>query len=123
IESSLIAGTRKIIVIPGEIAPPSDKSEVPYLKPYESLRRPVKLTALPDTSRLCGIRKELEREFPWAVGAIDAVMNDLVARKRHGSVRLGLIPLLLAGTPGTGKTRFAQRLSVLLGTPNTVINL
>src|SRR5699024_6045998 len=39
------------------------------------------------------------------------------------AVRLGITPVLLAGTPGTGKTRFAQRLSELLDTPNTVINL
>ncbi|MER1944858.1 AAA family ATPase [Castellaniella sp. FW104-7G2B] len=50
-------------------------------------------------------------------------MSDLLARRHHGAVRLGLSPILLAGLPGTGKTRFAQRLSDLLGTPNTVINL
>src|SRR3546814_11585884 len=50
-------------------------------------------------------------------------MSDLLARRRHGVIRLGLAPVVLVGPPGTGKTRFAQRLSDLLGTPNTVINL
>src|SRR3546814_467575 len=50
-------------------------------------------------------------------------MSAFIARRRHGSIRLGMPPLLLVGKPGTGKTRFAQRLSELLGTPNTVINM
>jgi hypothetical protein len=112
-----------VVVIPGIIAPSSEKSEADYLKRYETLRQPVPLTALPSITQLKAIRTNLEAEFPWAVDAITAVMTDLLARRRHGAVRLGMQPLLLAGTPGTGKTRFAQRLSELLGTPNTVINL
>src|SRR3546814_5895806 len=50
-------------------------------------------------------------------------MSAFIARRRHGSIRLGMPPLLLVGKPGTGKTRFAQRLSELLGTPSTVINM
>src|SRR3546814_6584495 len=50
-------------------------------------------------------------------------MSDLIARRRHGVLRLGMAPVLLVGPPGTGKTRFVQRLGELLDTPNTVINL
>ena len=55
--------------------------------------------------------------------AIAITMSEMFARKIHGSKRLGMQPVLLVGSPGTGKTRFAQRLSVLLGTPSTVINM
>jgi len=34
-----------------------------------------------------------------------------------------MAPVLPAGPPDTGETRFVQRLSELLDTPNTVINL
>ncbi|MGB3423952.1 MAG: AAA family ATPase [Castellaniella sp.] len=113
----------RVVVIRGKIPDTSDRSEMGYLRRYEALRRPVALTALPDLAELGEIRRQLEVEFPWASGAIALVMSDLFARRRHGVVRLGLLPILLVGLPGTGKTRFAQRLSDLLGTPNTVINL
>src|SRR5690606_7015015 len=73
--------------------------------------------------KLFGIRKTLEAEFPWALEAIDTIMVDLTARQRFGATRLGMWPILMVGNPGTGKTRLAQRLSELLGTPNTVINM
>ncbi|TAN30326.1 MAG: AAA family ATPase [Castellaniella sp.] len=118
-----VVGGDWIVVIRSKIPDTSDRPEMEYLKRYEVLRRPVALTALPDLTALGEIRRKLEAEFPWASDAIEAVMSDLLARRRHGVVRLGLSPVLLVGLPGTGKTRFAQRLSDLLGTPNTVVNL
>jgi len=116
-------GSDCVVVIRGKIPESTDRPERDYLRCYEVLRQPVALTVLPDRVALGEIRSALEAEFPWAIEAIEAVMSDLFARRRHGAVRLGLAPILLAGLPGTGKTRFAQRLSELLGTPNTVINL
>lgn len=118
-----VLGGDRIVVIRGKIAGTSDRSDMEYLRLYEVLRQPVALTALPDLAALGKIRRKLEAEFPWAADATNVVMSDLLARRRHGVVRLGLSPVLLVGLPGTGKTRFAQRLSDLLGTPNTVINL
>lgn len=118
-----VAGRDSVVVVRGKIPDSSERSERDYLKHYEVLRQPVALTALPDLAALGEIRSALEAEFPWATEAIGVVMSDLLARRRHGAVRLGLSPFLLVGLPGTGKTRFAQRLSDLLGAPNTVINL
>src|SRR5690606_15175484 len=93
------------------------------LELYEPLRRPISLTPMPEGQRLQAIRKSLEKEFAWATQAVQEVLNAVLARQRHGATRLGLHPILLVGRPGSGKTRFAQRLSELLGTPNTVINM
>jgi hypothetical protein len=112
-----------VIVVRGAIPNSSDKSDQAILKPYEALRRPVRLAAMPELAHLAQIRQTLADEFPWAGEPLSVIMGDLVGRKRHGVRRLGLAPVLLVGPPGTGKTRFAQRLSELLDTPNTVINL
>lgn len=113
----------RVVVVAGAISPSTERCENDYLRRYEDLREPVLLTALPDLATLHTVRRKLATEFPWATEAIALVMNELFARKRHGAVRLGMTPVLVIGQPGTGKTRFAQRLSDLLGTPNTVINL
>jgi ATP-dependent Lon protease len=93
------------------------------LKQYEMLQKPLPFRTLPTLEALFMIRDKLKNEFPWADEAVNTVMSELIARRRHGVLRLGMAPVLLAGSPGTGKTRFAQRLSELLETPNLVINL
>ena len=112
-----------VVVIKGVIAPSSDRDDVKQLEQYEALRKPLKLISLPNLDGLKIIRTKLQDEFPWAKDAIAITMAEMFARKIHGSKRMGMQPILLAGLPGTGKTRFAQRLSELLGAPNTVINM
>jgi len=78
---------------------------------------------MPDSTQLRNIECSLRSEFPWAENVINQIMSDLSARQRHGVLSLGMAASLLVGLPGSGKTRFCQRLSTLLGTPNLVINL
>ena len=121
--ASLKPSSGELVVVKGEIPKSSDRAENDYLKTFDVLREPMSFRPLPSLQTLGEVRATLEAEFPWAKEAITVVMSELMVRKRHGAVRLGITPTLLAGTPGTGKTRFAQRLSELLGSPNTVINL
>lgn len=58
----------------------------------------------------------LEAEFPWMDEAIDAIVGDLQLRRQAGAAHAHFRPLVLAGPPGTGKTRFARRVAHLLGT-------
>lgn len=111
------------VIISGVIPTSSDRSDNDYLKAFEILRHPMDFRELASIDVLREVQTKLECEFPWAVEVIEVVMSELIARKSHGATRLGMSPILLVGTPGTGKTRFAQRLSKLLGTPSTVINL
>lgn len=112
-----------VVLMKQKFAESSDRSEAAILSQFGILHEPLKLVTLPPPDKLLGIRKTLEAEFPWALGAIDTIMVDLTARQRFGATRLGMWPILMVGNPGTGKTRLAQRLSELLGTPNTVINM
>jgi len=117
------ANPDKVTVIQGEIPPSSDRSDADSLKRFEVLRESLPCKKLPPLEVLYAVQASLQSEFPWAQDAISVVMSDLLARKRHGVVRLGMAPIVLVGEPGTGKTRFAQRLGDLLDTPNMVINL
>jgi len=113
----------EIIIVPGEIPPATERSDMEYLKRFEVLREPIAFKEFPSLGTLQTLHATLRAEFPWAHEAISLVMSDLFARKRHGALRLGMAPVVLVGPPGTGKTRFVQRLGELLNTPNAVINL
>ena len=91
-----------VVVIKGAIPASSDRDDAAILKPYQSLRRPVKLQTLPGLCKLTAVRERLCEEFPWATDAVEATMAEIFARKMHGSRRLGMQPVLLVGTPGTG---------------------
>ncbi|ETF03492.1 hypothetical protein W822_09390 [Advenella kashmirensis W13003] len=117
------ASTLQVQVIKGEIPPSSDRSDASILKSYEELRKPIALAAIPTEAALQEIKCVLQRETPWAELAITTILSDMFARSRHGVLALGIAPTLLVGPPGSGKTRFCQRLSELLGIPNTVINM
>lgn len=112
-----------VTVLNATIPASADRSEQEILKLYASLQQKLPLTPLPKLETLHGIEAKLLEEFPWAPEAIFTVLSDLLARRRSGSVRLGMGTFLLVGPPGSGKTRFAQRLSSLLGSPNSVLNL
>lgn len=80
----------------------------------------VPLSPAPDPDDLCAA---LEREFPWFGAVVERVHDDLLLSARCGRTFFGLSrPLLLAGPPGVGKTRFAHRLSRLAGLPMGVVN-
>lgn len=114
---------REVRVITGNIPAASDRSDNEYLKRFEPLRKPIALTRMPNEARLQEIHRALRNEFPWADDVISQVVSDLTARSRYGVLPLGMSAIALAGLPGSGKTRFSHRLSQLLGTPNTVINM
>jgi hypothetical protein len=74
------------------------------------LNRRLPLAPLPDLPQ---IRRSLISEFPHAVGVIDTLLDSLVGRPY---VRLR--PVILLGSPGSGKTTFAARFLDLLGVPH-----
>ncbi len=69
------------------------------------LGKPVALAPTLDLQRR---RATLIAEFPYAAGVIDFVLGDLVNR-----ATVTIRPLLLTGTPGSGKTHFARRFAEL----------
>ena len=112
-----------VVVIKGQIPSTTDRSDNEMLAKYEVLRRPMPLAPMPSLTRIAEMRCALVGEFPWASDAIDIILDELLARKRHGSNVLGMQPVLLVGPPAAGKTRLAQRLSDLLSIPSTVISM
>jgi hypothetical protein len=59
---------------------------------------------LAPTGNLPGRRKALLAEFPYALDVIDFVLGDLTSKPT-----VTIRPVLLTGTPGSGKTHFARR--------------
>lgn len=110
-------------ILLGEIPKSSDPHEADYLNTYEALKEDTPLVPLPSETKLYTIYQALEEEFPWASEVSRFIVDALLARSRWGSTRLGWRPILLAGAPGCGKTRYARRLAELLEVRGLIINM
>jgi len=75
-----------------------------------------KALPLMPVSDLKAARATLSAEFPYAMDVIDALLKD-VALRAHVHIR----PTILVGSPGCGKSRFANRLLRVLGVPHDLI--
>ena len=65
------------------------------------------------TGDLPAKRRQLIAEFPWATEIVDFILGDLVNRQT-----VTIRPVLLVGTPGSGKTHFARRFAHVFGLHN-----
>ncbi len=116
-------GPLQVRVVTADIPASAERGENQDLKRFESLREPTEMIRIPEMARIQEIDRSLRSEFPWASEVINCIISDLSARSRHGVLTLGMSAFALVGQPGSGKTRFCQRLSEFLDTPNTVVNM
>ncbi|TCM55659.1 ATPase family protein associated with various cellular activities (AAA) [Rhizobium sp. PP-F2F-G48] len=77
-------------------------------------QRPLPLSATPE---LNGVRSRLVTEFPHAAAVTDKLLEDLSGRST-----VHMRPVILLGSPGCGKTRFARRLSEEMGAPYNLVS-
>ena len=67
------------------------------------------------------IYQTLDSEFPWFHRANQLVYKQMQARLQSSQPAFKLRPLLLAGTPGIGKTSWAKRLAELCEIPISIV--
>lgn len=60
-------------------------------------------------------RGQLVEEFPWANEAVDALLAGTFRKWGAGSAEIDIVPTLLIGTPGCGKSRLLRRFAEVLG--------
>lgn len=66
---------------------------------------------------------DLHAESPWMRDVSAWVMKQLLAHIENGGCGLALPPVILAGSPGIGKSHFARRLAELSRTPSRLIDV
>ncbi len=76
--------------------------------------RPLPLPGMPE---LTVVRAHLVAEYPYAAAVVDDLLEGLSGRSN-----VYLRPTVLLGAPGSGKTRFARRLTEELGAPYELIS-
>lgn len=110
-------------VVRGPIAEAFDKQDKEVVRQYEALLNPVPAAQMPPISKLEAVLASLDAEFPWARSAVKELASMLRPRCLFGVQHLQMSPVLLVGTPGSGKTRFVRRMSELLALPFLPISL
>ncbi|MEG3618735.1 AAA family ATPase [Magnetovibrio sp. PR-2] len=91
------------------------------IKNYTNLGQPIELR--PSKVSPEQLRQLLTNEFPWMALPIDLICRDMSLREAYGQKEFSLPPLLIWGRPGTGKTRFLQRMAKLIGLPSDMVSL
>lgn len=98
-------------VVIREIGNPDTSEGKNVVRTYRRLKNAsLPLIPRPD---LQGVREQLLAEFPHAQQVIDTMLSDLAMR-----TEVYLRPTIFIGSPGTGKTRFAQQFLSALNVPN-----
>jgi len=96
-----------VLVCPSLAATGPGKGKV-LARGYEhAIGKALPLVPVPD---LAQVRRALAAEFPHALAAMDAILGAFAGRSHVHAP-----PLLVAGPPGAGKTRFVRRLGEQLG--------
>lgn len=107
----VVLPVKRLAVIPGAIPPASDANDQLQIQRFKVLQTVQPVVQLPAPDQLYGIQEVLTGEFPWATGAIDAILGELRLKRHLGALDCKVRPTLIAGQPGVGKTRFARRLA------------
>jgi ATP-dependent Lon protease len=68
------------------------------------------------------IAARLRAEAPWMSAAVDLIADQAAMSLWAGKPWLSLRPMLLVGSPGSGKTHFARRLGGLSGCGNALLS-
>ncbi|MGC4367524.1 AAA family ATPase [Hydrogenophaga sp. R2] len=107
----VVLPVKRLAVIQGSIPPASDANDQLQIQRFKVLQTVQPVVQLPAPDQLYGIQEILTGEFPWASGAIDAILGELRLKRHLGALNCKVRPTLIAGQPGVGKTRFARRLA------------
>jgi hypothetical protein len=94
-----------------------DRDVKEQLESYRALQEPISVARMPSSPELNKLLSQLEYEFPWGTDAVKELDELLTPASLLGVQELTMKPILLVGPPGSGKSRFARRLSELLKLP------
>ncbi len=87
------------------------------------LRDDVRLAAIATEHQADELAAELHGEMPWMAPATETVWHVMRRSVREGWPGLRLLPILLDGPPGIGKSHWARRLGQLLTVPMAVVEV
>ncbi|MCE6949534.1 AAA family ATPase [Cereibacter sphaeroides] len=90
-------------------------------KRLEVLRKGVVLVALPSEHRADEIAAALHAEMPWMAPATNRIWQDLQQSVQRGEPGTHILPQLLDGPPGIGKSHLARLLAELIGVPGLTL--
>lgn len=75
-----------------------------------------------DHEDVVSVRKKLVTEFPYASSIIDRLLSATLRRHSVRKFGIEIMPTILWGPPGLGKSRLARRVCEELGIPHRVIS-
>ncbi len=101
---------------------PKWKSENGSSDKYRCLTEPLQLQGDLTPNHAKALLDALRSEYPWADDLLTDIETALTLSIASNKPWLSLPPLLLVGSPGIGKTRFARRLAELTGVPIRIVN-
>lgn len=96
-------------------SPPTSADNTQFARFYDKLGRPMPLQVLPDSLNI--IMNQLNNESPWMQTITNRLFMTIRTYMAQDNPASGAIlpPLLLLGSPGSGKTHYLHRLAELLG--------
>lgn len=76
-----------------------------------------------DCRYITAVRRQLVREFPYAVSVIDTLLQGTLENHAAGKQGILIRPTVIHGLPGLGKSRLAKRVCDLMGVYSRTISI
>lgn len=98
----------------------SDKDEH-VVKKYKPLTEPMRPILVTQSAN--AIQTILDTEFPWMQKITQLICAQIVNNQRYQLDPALIKPIVLVGAPGSGKTRYLQRLVELMALPSLILSV
>lgn len=111
----------KSVLLVTRIGEGESEKDLYVIKKYKPLTEPMQLVRVGQPAAV--IQEVLDTEFPWMNQITAIICDELIENQRYQFSTAFVKPIVLVGSPGSGKSHYLQRLADLMSVPRLMLSV